>query len=50
MLGRNVVYPGENTQPRGGYEGGSYEGKGGQIIWRRGEMSGGYRGRGNTIN
>jgi len=34
MLGRNVAYPGENVQPRGGYEGESYKGKGEQIMWR----------------
>jgi len=39
-LGRNAVCPGGNAQPRGG---GSYGGRGGQIIWRTG---GGYRGRG----
>jgi len=46
MLGRNVVHPGENAQPRGG---GSYGGRGGQITWR---IEGGYRGRGggNTSN
>jgi len=40
VLGRNVVHPGGNVQPRGG---GSYGGKGEQIMWR---MGGGYRGRG----
>ena len=40
MLGRNAAYLGGNTQPRGG---GSYGGKGGQIMWR---MGGEYRGRG----
>jgi len=40
VLGRNVVYPGGNAQPRGG---GSYGGRGGQITWRMGE---GYKGRG----
>jgi len=46
VLGRNAVYPGGNAQPR---EGGSYEGRGGQIMWR---MGGGYRGGGggNTTN
>ena len=29
MLGRNVAHPGGNTQPRGGYGGGSYGKKGG---------------------
>ena len=45
-MGRNVVHPGENAQPRGG---GSYGGRGGQITWRTG---GGYRGGGgeNTFN
>jgi len=40
VLGRDVVYPGGNVQPRGGE---SYGGRGGQIIWRTG---GGYRGGG----
>jgi len=40
VLGRNAAHPGGNTQPRGG---GSYGGKGGQIMWRTGEE---YRGRG----
>jgi len=38
-LGRNVVRLGGNAQLR---EGGSYGGRGGQIMWRTG---GGYRGR-----
>jgi len=46
MLGRNAVRPGENAQPRGG----SYEGREGQIMWRRGEMNGGYRGGGNIVS
>jgi len=33
MLGRNVARLGGNAQPRGGYKGGSYGGKGGQITW-----------------
>jgi len=33
MLGRNATCPGENAQPRGGFGGGSYGGKGGQITW-----------------
>jgi len=49
-----VACPGGNTQPRGGYGGGLYRGRGGQITWRAGEPStgGGYRagGRGNTFN
>jgi len=36
MLGRNAVYPQRNVQPRGGLSGGSYGGRGGQIIWRTG--------------
>ena len=40
VLGRDVVCPGGNVQPRGGE---SYGGRGGQIIWRTG---GGYRGGG----
>ena len=39
-MGRNVVYPGENAQPRGE---GPYGGRGEQITWRTG---GGYRGGG----
>jgi len=46
MLGRNVVHPEENAQPRGG---GSYGGRRGQITWR---TKGGYRGggEGNIFN
>jgi len=49
ILGRNAVCPGENTQSRGGYRGGSYGGRGRQITWR---MEGRYRGgrEGNTSN
>jgi len=50
MLGRNAVHPGGNAQPRGDYGGGSYGGRGGQIMWRRGETSGEYRRGGNTVN
>jgi len=53
ILGRNTACPGGNTQPRGGYRGGSYGGRGGQIMWRTGGPSteGGYRERGeNTFN
>jgi len=32
MLGRNVMHPGGNAQLRGGYERGSYGGRGGQIT------------------
>ena len=32
MLGRNMICPGENTQPRGGHGRGSYRGRGGQIT------------------
>jgi len=32
MLGRNIACPGENTQQRGGYGGGLYGGRGGQIT------------------
>jgi len=41
---------GRNAQPRGGYGRGSYGERGGQIMWRQGEMSRGYRGGGNTVN
>ena len=37
------MHPGGNAQPRGGYGGGLYGGREGQIMWRTG---GGYRGRG----
>jgi len=49
ILGRNVACPGRNAQPRGGYEGGSYRRRRGQITWR---MGGGYRREGgrNTFN
>ena len=42
MLGRNAARPGGNAQSRGG---GSYGGRGGQIMWRTG---GGYRGGGKV--
>jgi len=32
ILGRNVVRPGGNAQPRGGYGGGLYGGREGQIT------------------
>ena len=32
MLGKNVVCPGGNAQPRGGFWGGSYGGRGGHIT------------------
>ena len=35
---------GRNAQPRGGYGGGLYRGRGGQIMWRAGNNSGAYRG------
>jgi len=37
MLGRNVTCPGENVQYKGGYGGGLYGGRGGQITWRMAE-------------
>jgi len=40
VLGRNTACPGGNAQPRGG---GSYGGRGGQIMWRTG-------GGGNILN
>ena len=46
ILGRNVVCSGENTQPRGG----SYGEREGQIMWRQGEASRGYRRGENTVN
>jgi len=52
MLGRNTAYPGGNAQPRRGFGGGLYGGKGGQITWRAGvPQTGGNRGgEGNTFN
>jgi len=52
MLGRNAVCPGGNVQPRGGFGGGSYEGRGEQITWRAGaQYTGvGNRERGNLFN
>ena len=32
MLGRNMICPGKNAQPRGGHGRGSYRGRGGQIT------------------
>jgi len=46
MLGKNAACPGGNAQPRGG----SYGGRGGQIIQRWGDNGGGYRGGGNISN
>jgi len=52
MLGRNTACPGGNAQPKGGFGGGSYGGKGGQITWWAGVLqTGGNRGGGgNTFN
>jgi len=44
MLERNTAHPGENMQPREGYGGGLYGRRGGQIIWRAGNNSGGHWG------
>ena len=49
MLGRNIVHPEKNVQPRGEYTRGSYGGKGGQITWRAGAQYTGNRG-GNSTN
>jgi len=51
ILGRNMTCPGGNTQQRGGYRGGLYGGRGGQITWRAGAQytSVGNRG-GNSLN
>ena len=46
MLGRNAACPGGNVQPRGG----SYGGKGGQIMQRWEDNGRGYREEGNTLN
>jgi len=34
ILGRNMVHPQGNTQSRGSFGGGSYRGRGRQIVWR----------------
>ena len=44
ILGRNTVRPGGNAQPRRGYRGGSYGGRGEQIMWRARNNSEAYRG------
>jgi len=50
MLGRNAARLGENTQPRGGFGGGSYGGRGGQITWQAGvPHTGGNRGGGGNM-
>jgi len=36
LLGRNAARPGGNAQPRGGFGGGSYGGRGGHITWQTG--------------
>jgi len=52
MLGRNTARPGGNAQSRGGFGGGSYGGKEGQITWRAGvpQVGGNRGGGGNTFN
>ena len=49
MLERNTVCPLENMQQRGGFGGGLYEGRGGQIMWKAGAQNfrGGYLNRRN---
>jgi len=50
MLGRNTAYLGRNAQPRGGFGGGSYKGRGRQITWWTGvPHTGGNRGGGENI-
>ena len=48
IMGRNVVYPGGNAQPRGSMGGGSHGGRGGQITWRNGGPSQSYKGGGQN--
>jgi len=50
MLGRNAVCPGGNAQPRGGFGGELYGGRGEQIAWRveGPSIEGGYR-EGNQL-
>jgi len=45
VLGRNVVHPERDVQPREGYGEGSYRRRGRQITWRAGGLSigGGYK-------
>ena len=52
MLGRNIVCPGGNVQPREGYREGSYGRRGEQITWRVGGPSTGegYRKGGENIS
>ena len=56
VLGRNVVHPERDVQPREGYREGSYRRRGRQITWRAGGLSigGGYKrgggGGGNMFN
>ena len=52
ILGRNAACPGGNAQPKGGFGGGSYGGKGGQITWRAGVLQTGEnrKGGGNIFN
>ena len=38
MLERNAARPGGNVQPKGGFGGGSYRGRGGQITWWAGGL------------
>ena len=51
-MGRNVACPGKNAQLRGGgYGEKSYGGRRGQIMWRAGNTSGGYKeGRSSMSN
>ena len=39
MLKRNVAHLQGNVQPRGGFGGGSYEGREDQIVWRVGDQN-----------
>ena len=38
-MGRNVAYLQKDAQPRGGFGGGLYGGRGGQIMWRVGSQN-----------
>jgi len=50
MLGRNAVCPERNAQPREGFGGGSYRGRGGQITWQAGVLhTEGNRGGGGNM-
>jgi len=50
MLGRNTAYSGKNAQQRGGYRGGLYRGRRGQITWRVGAQYTSVGNRGGNLS